>query len=90
MKYYNTKKKFRTERIIKKYPDVSSWSKALNDELAKIMSKMNTAELSYLLNNTQGMFRTIIKQYLDAARTKESIRVHEEETNNDLATTIAI
>lgn len=88
-KYYGTEKKFRTKKVLNLYTDTLEWSKALNEELEKILSEMDSVDLCHLLENTQGMYRMVIKKYLDEARKRESMCSREKEITNDLVATIA-
>lgn len=63
-KYYSIQKEYRKNKVLKQYPDLETWSVALNKELANVLSRMDIDELNYLLETTSGMMKSIIRKYI--------------------------
>lgn len=74
--YYRLNKKFQSKKEYNKYADMREWSKAFAEEKANLLKQMSSKELSYLLDRTSGMARTVINRYLaDAKRREKAILV---------------
>jgi len=69
---------------------VNEWSYALNCELGKILEKMNMDDLVFLMRETAGPYRMIIKKYIKDlekhTKHKAKIQVVEESDSEMVAT----
>lgn len=91
-KYYETEELYKTEEYVSRYKSVNEWSYALNCELGKILEKMNMDDLVFLMRETAGPYRMIIKKYIKdlEKHTKHKAKIQAvEESNSEMVATAA-